>query len=68
MAFGHSRDFATRIQQWIVAVSMRKGDAGPRSSAVPRRHRTKQDLRRALQRLKDIQEMPQNHTAPRNVA
>ena len=28
MAFGHSRDFATRIQQWIVAVSMRKAMPG----------------------------------------
>jgi hypothetical protein len=67
MAFGHNRDFATRIQEWIAAVSRKKGDAGPRSSAVSRRHRTKQELRRALQLLKDIQEMRRND-APRKVA
>jgi hypothetical protein len=63
MACGHRRDFVTRIRQWIATVRMRKGDAGPLSSAVPRRHRTKQDLRRALLMLKDIQDMRQNHIA-----
>src|SRR5688572_275969 len=37
MAFDHGREFVTRIQQWIAAVSMRKGDAGLRSSALHRR-------------------------------
>jgi hypothetical protein len=55
MAVGYSRGFITRIQQWIAA-------------AVPRRHRTKQNLRRALQRLKDIQDMRQDRPAPRNAA
>jgi hypothetical protein len=67
MAFVHSRELVDRAQQWIAAVSMREGDAGPRSSAVSRRHRTKQDLRRALQILKEIQDMRRKH-APRNVA
>jgi hypothetical protein len=67
MAFGHSRELVDRAQQWIAAVSMRESDARPRSSAVSRRHRTKQDLRRAFPMLKEIQDMRQKD-APRHVA